>query len=155
MLKLTKSRKSFSVKLGQWLPLGGGSGLRVGRGTQKASEMLLFLCFRWWWHRCLMYNFYQCVYYISCTFSEFLFFFSFLGPHLEGYGSSQARGRIGATAVAYARATATWDPSCVCDLHHSSEQHWILNLLKRGQGLHLQPHGSYSDSLTTEPPWEL
>ena len=39
------------------------------------------------------------------------------------YGSSQARGRIGATA------TATWAPSCVCDLHHSSWQCRILNPL--------------------------
>ena len=31
--------------------------------------------------------------------------------------------------LAYARATATWDPSHVCDLHHSSRQRWILNPL--------------------------
>ena len=32
---------------------------------------------------------------------------------------------------AYTSATATWDPSCVCicDLRHSSWQHWILNSL--------------------------
>ena len=28
---------------------------------------------------------------------------------------------------AYTTATATWNPSRVCDLHHSSQQHWILN----------------------------
>ena len=37
------------------------------------------------------------------------------------YGSSQARGQIGATA------TATWDPSRVCDLQHRSWQGQILN----------------------------
>ena len=31
--------------------------------------------------------------------------------------------------MAYARATATQDLSCVSDLHHSSLQHWILNAL--------------------------
>ena len=31
--------------------------------------------------------------------------------------------------LAYARATATWDPSCVYDLHHSSWQRWILKPL--------------------------
>ena len=31
--------------------------------------------------------------------------------------------------TAYTPATAMWDPSCVCDLHHSSRQCWILNLL--------------------------
>ena len=30
---------------------------------------------------------------------------------------------------AYTTATATWDPSRVCNLHHSSKQHWILNPL--------------------------
>ena len=30
---------------------------------------------------------------------------------------------------AYATATAMWDPSCICDLHHSLQQHQILNPL--------------------------
>ena len=30
---------------------------------------------------------------------------------------------------AYTTATAMWDPSLVCDLHHSSWQCWILNSL--------------------------
>ena len=34
---------------------------------------------------------------------------------------------------AYATATAMWDPSCVCDLHHSSWQRWILNPLSRAR----------------------
>ena len=29
----------------------------------------------------------------------------------------------------YDTATVTWDPSCVFDLHHSSQQHQILNSL--------------------------
>ena len=47
------------------------------------------------------------------------------------YGGSQARGRIG--VVAYATATATPDPSRICDLHHSSQQHWILNPLSEAR----------------------
>ena len=31
--------------------------------------------------------------------------------------------------LAYAIATATWDPSNVCELGHSSQQLWILNPL--------------------------
>ena len=31
--------------------------------------------------------------------------------------------------LASATATAMWDPGCICDLHHSSWQCWILNLL--------------------------
>ena len=34
---------------------------------------------------------------------------------------------------AYATATATQDLSSVCDLHHSSWQHWILNLLSESR----------------------
>ena len=51
------------------------------------------------------------------------------------YGGSQARGLIGALPPAYARATATWDPSCVCDLHHSSWQRRILNPLSEAKNL--------------------
>ena len=40
-----------------------------------------------------------------------------LGVELEIQGS------------AYTAVTATQDPSCVCDLHHSSEQHQNLNPL--------------------------
>ena len=35
--------------------------------------------------------------------------------------------------LAYATAIAMWDPSCVCDLHDSSQQHWILNLLSEAR----------------------
>ena len=35
--------------------------------------------------------------------------------------------------LAYTTATATQDPSHVCDLHHSSWQHWILNLLSEAR----------------------
>ena len=51
----------------------------------------------------------------------------------SAYGSSQARGRIGAPAVACATAMATWDLSCVYYLHHSSRQHQILNPLSEGR----------------------
>jgi len=33
----------------------------------------------------------------------------------------------------YATATATWDPSHVCDLHHSSRQHRVLNSLSKAR----------------------
>ena len=43
------------------------------------------------------------------------------------YGDSQARGLIRATA------TATPDPSRICDPHHSSWQHQILNPLSKAR----------------------
>ena len=35
--------------------------------------------------------------------------------------------------LAFATATATWDPSCICDLHQSSQQCWILNPLSEAR----------------------
>ena len=43
------------------------------------------------------------------------------------YGSSHARGRIRAASGAYTTATATMDPSHICDLCHSLQQCWVLN----------------------------
>ena len=49
---------------------------------------------------------------------------------------------------AYTTAIAMLYMNCFCELHHSSWQQWILNLLNH-------PHGSQSSSLTTEPQREL
>ena len=35
--------------------------------------------------------------------------------------------------LGYTTATATPDPSCICDLHHSSQQHQILNPLSEAR----------------------
>ena len=51
----------------------------------------------------------------------------------SAYVSSQARGWLGAAAVGYTTATATSDPSCICDLHHNSWQHRIINLLSKAR----------------------
>ena len=34
---------------------------------------------------------------------------------------------------AYTTGTATWDPICICDLHHSSQQCWILHPLSKAR----------------------
>ena len=46
------------------------------------------------------------------------------------HGGSQARGQIGDVATT---ATATPDLSCVCDLHHNSQQRQILNPLSKAR----------------------
>ena len=51
------------------------------------------------------------------------------------YGISQTRGRLDSVAPTYATATTTRDPSCVRDLHHSSQQPWILNPLSEARNL--------------------
>ena len=65
-----------------------------------------------------------------------LFFlsFSFHGHTWGIYGSSQARGWIGTAAEAYTTATATPDPSCICDPCHSWGQCHILNSLSKARG---------------------
>ena len=35
--------------------------------------------------------------------------------------------------LAYTIATATWDLSCIWDLYHSSQQHWVLNPLSEAR----------------------
>ena len=45
------------------------------------------------------------------------------------YGSSQVRLELELQLPVCTTAIATWDPSCICDLHHSSRQRWILNPL--------------------------
>jgi len=67
----------------------------------------------------------------SLMYFFFLSFFAIFGAAPVAYAGSKARGRIGAIAAAYATATAAWDPSCICDLHHSSRQHRILNPLSK------------------------
>ena len=48
--------------------------------------------------------------------------------------------------LAYTTATATWDPGCICYLHHTSQQCQIPDPVSEGQGLNPHPHGSSSDS---------
>ena len=87
--------------------------------------------------------------------SMYTFFFLCLFVFSTAYGGSQARGLIGAVATGLCQShnntgsepcpqptpqpTATPDPQPT----------------QQDQGLKLKPHGSRSDSLTTEPRWEL
>ena len=56
-----------------------------------------------------------------------IFCFVFLGPHL--WHIEVPRLGMESELLAYPTATAMQDLSCICDLHHSSQQHWILNPL--------------------------
>ena len=74
---------------------------------------------------------------VSLDFSFCLFLGGgvFLGP----YPRHMERPRLGVVsqlqppAYTTATATATWDPSRLCDLHHSSRQHWIPNSLSEAR----------------------
>ena len=80
------------------------------------------------------------------------FFFIFLGPHLwhmevPSQRSNQSCHCQPTPLPAYTTATAMQDPSHVYDLQAGSWQHWILNLLSRGEGSNLHPHGNEQCSL--------
>ena len=57
----------------------------------------------------------------------FCLFFCFLGPHSQHVEAPRLGVKSELQVPAYT--TATPDPSHVCDLHHSSQQHQILNPL--------------------------
>ena len=58
--------------------------------------------------------------FVQETFFFFSSFFSFLGLHVHHMESSTLGVELELQLLAYTTATALWDPSCVCDLHHSS-----------------------------------
>ena len=88
----------------------------------------------------------------SCLLSFFFFFFCFLGPYLWHMDASRLGLQLELQLLAYTTATATPDPSQICDLCHSLWQRWLLNPPSKGWNLHL--HG-YSRALNPlSPQWE-
>ena len=63
----------------------------------------------------------------------FFSFFCFLGPHLWHMEVPRIEVESELQLLAYAIDTAMGDPSHVCDLHKSSQQHRILNLLSKAR----------------------
>ena len=57
----------------------------------------------------------------------------FLGTHLQNKEVPRLGVYSELQLLAYTTATAMQDPSHVCDLHHSSWQHWILNPLREAR----------------------
>ena len=60
-------------------------------------------------------------------------FFGLCRAASAAHGGSQAGGPIGAVATGLRQSTAMRDPSCVCNLHHNSQQHWIPNPLSKAR----------------------
>ena len=56
--------------------------------------------------------------------------------------------------AACATATATWDPSCICELHHSSWQHRILKPLSGARDRTCIFMGTM-EFVTAEPQWKF
>ena len=62
-------------------------------------------------------------------FYLFIYLVFFLGLHPQQMDVPRLGVELDLQLLAYAIATETQDPSCVCNLHHSSRQGQILNLL--------------------------
>ena len=72
---------------------------------------------------------YHCPLYHVLSF----FFFSFLEPHLWHMEVPSLEIKLELQLQAYTTVTAMWDLSHICDLHHSSRQCQILNLLREAR----------------------
>ena len=74
---------------------------------------------------------------LTFLFSFFFFFFlvrvCFLGPHLWHMEVSMLGAESELQLPAYTIATAMPDPSHICNLHHSSRQRQLLNLLSKAR----------------------
>ena len=93
------------------------------------------------------------MYHSFCFGFCFLFFWFILGLHLRHMEVPRLGVESELHLRAYARATATQDPSHVCSLHHSSQQCWILNQLS---GPEIEPASSWilAGFVSTAPQWE-
>ena len=71
--------------------------------------------------------------YPAFFFVSFFFFFCFLGPKPQCVEVPRLGVESELQLRAYTTATATPDLSRVCNLHHSSQQLWILNPLRKAR----------------------
>ena len=88
---------------------------------------------------------------------HFCLFFFFLGPHSQHMEFPRLGVKSELQLLVYATATAMQDPSCICDLHHSSKQWRILDPLNeaRARTLIFVDGNRLVGSVTTEPQWGL
>ena len=119
------------------------------KGSQNLdrNEFHLFLNFEFSFRRMKI-----CAHQELWALSHFILFlfFAFSGSHLRHMEVPRLGVELELQLPAYTMATATRDPSRVCDLHYSSWQRWVLNLWL-GPGI--KPTSSWFTS--TEPQREL
>ena len=85
---------------------------------------------------------------------SFLFLFFFFWPHLQHMEVPRLGVELELQPPAYTTGTATQDLSHVCDLHHSSWQHQILNPPVR-PGIKFTSSWILVKFVSAEPPWKL
>ena len=108
-----------------------GSGYLVGIGFQSCKTINL-------WRSVTQqhkYASYCWTVHLEMITTTHLFIYLFLLSRAEptACGGSQARGWIGATAASLHHSHSKRDLSCLCDLHHSSQQCQILNPLSEAE----------------------
>ena len=74
-----------------------------------------------------------CIFSNTCYFPFLFLFFCFLGLHPRHMKVPRLEVKLKLQLLVYTTATAMWDPSCICDLHHSSWQCWIPNPLRKAR----------------------
>ena len=82
-----------------------------------------------------------------------LFFFFRAAP--TAYGRSQSRVQIGTAATSLHHSNSNEGSEHVCDLYHSSQQHWILNPLSEARDQINILMDILVRFITAEPSWEL
>ena len=75
------------------------------------------------------------------THTYLLYLFYFLGPHLQHMEVPRLGVGSELQLLAYTTATATLDLSRDCSLHHSSQQHQMLNPLSKAKESNPHCHG--------------
>ena len=64
--------------------------------------------------------------------NNFFFLLCFLGPHLRHMEVPGLEVKLELQA-ARLHPSHSWDPNCICSLHHNSTQCWILNSLSKAR----------------------
>ena len=64
-----------------------------------------------------------------------------MGPQVQHTEDPRLGVKLELQLPAYITATATPDPRCICNLHQSSGQCWILNPLNKARESNLHLHG--------------
>ena len=100
-----------------------GKTLKVLSSMFRLSGSGINLIFIWIW--VLKYSF--------LFFYFHFYFYCFLGPHMWRMEVSRLGVESELQPPAYTTAIAMWDLSHICDLHHSSQHHWIPDPLSKAR----------------------
>ena len=102
----------------------------IAQGTKDIAQRRLNRALGWQWQRWLQGSSRDTY---VCWSSFYFCFFCFLGLHLPHMEVPRRGVKSELQLPACATATATRELSCVCNLHHSSWQCWILNPLSEAR----------------------